>query len=111
MTDVHSTDALLEEYLTVSMQAENEADMENPIESLQDDQGRIQGKGPGDDKIREEITSNPPPTIETEILDPRGDLIIENGPFRLLVSSSVLLLSCGYFKKMLREDGFIEGMD
>jgi hypothetical protein len=41
MTDIHSTDALLEEHLTVLMQAENEADMKNPIKSLQDDQGRI----------------------------------------------------------------------
>lgn len=73
-----------------------------------------QDNGSDDDKYQEEITDNPSretEDIETEILDPRGDLIIENGPFRLLVSSSILFIFCGYFKKMLREDGFVEGID
>lgn len=44
-----------------------------------------------------------------QILDPEGDLIIHNGPLKILVSSSVLLLSTRYFKTMLKTGGFSEG--
>lgn len=43
------------------------------------------------------------------VLDPRGDLKLHNGNLLFLVSSSVLMLSSDYFRKMLQTESFEEG--
>ena len=52
-----------------------------------------------------------PASIALEKLDPKGDLILEFGQYRLLVSSKVLELSCPFFQKLLQPDVFLEGVE
>lgn len=66
------------------------------------------------DKLRADGgTDNDGDTVEPElvVLDPRGDLVLSNGPLKCLVSSSILSLSSGLFRVMLKADRFAEGSD
>lgn len=53
----------------------------------------------------------PTVSIATEKLDPKGDLILAFGQYRLLVSSRVMELSCPFFQKMLQPGVFLEGVE
>lgn len=52
--------------------------------------------------VGEEMSSEFDLQTDIEVLDPNGDLLIQNGPLCLRVSSNVLLLSTTYFQKMLQ---------
>lgn len=53
----------------------------------------------------------PTASIAIEKLDPKGDLILAFGQYRLLVSSRVMELSCPFFNKMLQTGVFLEGVE
>lgn len=62
------------------------------------------------DDFSHDLPAEPSP-VHLEQLDPQGDLILAIGPLQLLVSSRVLVLSCQFFKTMLRPGAFLEGVD